>query len=275
MKKIIIRSLLILPVVILIQSFGPTILGKRDGTEPGFTGSPGDSLKNCTVCHGGKATNVEGWITSTIPSTGFLPNTKYTITAKNTEVGGTRFGFSISPQSITGKLLGTLIISDTTTTKLVGDNKYVTYRAAGVDGVDSKTWTFDWIAPDSVNEVVFYGAFNSNFEGHKDGDNTYLSQLKVFKTGFTGVKENNLISSVSIFPNPLNNEAQLSFINKLHGNVEVSLYGLDGKFYGQLFNQQLSVGHQTILLEPNTKAGIYFLKITNSNSSIYHKILIQ
>ncbi len=275
MKKIIIRSLLILPVVILIQSFGPTILGKRDGTEPGFTGSPGDSLKNCTVCHGGKATNVEGWITSTIPSTGFLPNAKYTITAKNTEVGGTRFGFSISPQSITGKLLGTLIISDTTTTKLVGDNKYVTYRAAGVDGVDSKTWTFDWIAPDSVNEVVFYGAFNSNFEGHKDGDNTYLSQLKVFKTGFTGVKENNLISSVSIFPNPLNNEAQLSFINKLNGNVEVSLYGLDGKFYGQLFNQQLAAGHQTILLETNTKAGIYFLKITNSNSSIYHKILIQ
>jgi len=275
MKKIIIKSMLILPFVILIQSFGPTILGKRDGTEPGFTGSPGDSLKNCTVCHGGKATNVDGWITSTVPSTGFLPNTKYTITAKNTEVGGTRFGFSISPQSLSGKLLGTLIISDTTTTKLVGDNKYVTYRAAGVDGVDTKTWTFDWIAPDSVNEVVFYGAFNSNFEGHKDGDNTYLSQLKVFKTGFTGVKENNLISSVSIFPNPLNNEAQLSFINKLHGNVEVSLYGLDGKFYGQLFNQQLSVGHQTILLEPNTKAGIYFLKITNSNSSIYHKILIQ
>lgn len=275
MKKIIIRSLLILPVVILIQSFGPTILGKRDGTEPGFTGSPGDSLKNCTVCHGGKATNVEGWITSTIPSTGFLPNTKYTITAKNTEVGGTRFGFSISPQSITGKLLGTLIISDTTTTKLVGDNKYVTYRAAGVDGVDSKTWTFDWIAPDSVNEVVFYGAFNSNFEGHKDGDNTYLSELKVFKTGFTGVKENSVISGVSIFPNPLNNEAQLSFINKLNGNVEVSLYGLDGKFYGQLFNQQLAAGHQTILLETNTKAGIYFLKITNSNSSIYHKILIQ
>lgn len=275
MKKIIIRSLLILPVVILIQSFGPTILGKRDGTEPGFTGSPGDSLKNCTVCHGGKATNVEGWITSTIPSTGFLPNAKYTITAKNTEVGGTRFGFSISPQSITGKLLGTLIISDTTTTKLVGDNKYVTYRAAGVDGVDSKTWTFDWIAPDSVNEVVFYGAFNSNFEGHKDGDNTYLSELKVFKTGFTGVKENSVISGVSIFPNPLNNEAQLSFINKLNGNVEVSLYGLDGKFYGQLFNQQLAAGHQTILLETNTKAGIYFLKITNSNSSIYHKILIQ
>lgn len=275
MKKLILKCVLVLPIVILIQSFGPTILGKRDGTEPGFTGSPGDSLKNCTVCHGGNATNVDGWITSTVPVSGFVPNTKYTITAKNTEVGGTRFGFSISPQSITGKLLGTLIISDTTTTKLVGDNKYVTYRAAGVDGVDSKTWTFDWIAPDSVNEVVFYGAFNSNFEGHKDGDNTYLSQLKVFKVGFTGVQENNVIMGVSVFPNPINNQAQLSFVNKLNGKVEVSLYGLDGKFYGQLFNQQLAVGHQTILFEPNTKAGIYFLKITNSNSSIYHKILIQ
>lgn len=275
MKNLILKCILILPVSIFIQSFGPTILGKRDGTEPGYTGSPGDSLKNCTVCHGGKATTVEGWIASTVPISGFVPNTKYTITSKNTEVGGTRFGFSISPQSITGKLLGTLIISDTTTTKLVGDNKYVTYRAAGVDGVDSKTWTFDWIAPDSVNEVVFYGAFNSNFEGHKDGDKTYLSQLKLYKAGFTGLQKNNSIMGVSVFPNPIHNQAQLSFVNKLNGKVEVSLYGLDGKFYGQLFNQQLSVGHQTILFEPNTKAGIYFLKITNSNSSVYHKILVQ
>lgn len=250
MKKSIINILLILPIVFLVQSFGPAILGKRDGTEPGFTGSPGDSLKNCTVCHGGNAANVEGWITSTVPSTGFLPNVKYTITATNTEVGGTRFGFSISPQSIDGKLLGTLIISDTTTTKLVGDNKYVTYRSEGVDGVDSKTWTFDWIAPDSVNEVTFYGAFNSNFEGHKDGDKTYLSQLRLYKTGFTGVKDNIILSAVSIFPNPMNRQTQLSFINKVKGIVAVDLYDLDGKFNSQLFNQQLDLGHQTILLEP-------------------------
>lgn len=275
MKKIILKSLLLIPIVLLIQSFGPTVLGKRDGTEPGYTGSPGDSLKNCTVCHGGSATNIDGWITSTIPPTGFEANTKYTITATNTEVGGTRFGFSISPQSITGDLLGKLVISDTVTTKLVGNEKYVTYRAAGVEGVNSKTWTFDWIAPDSVNEVVFYGAFNSNFEGHKDGDKTYLSQLKVFKKGFTSLKENHSISGVNVFPNPVNDQAQVSFYNKENAPVEISLIGLDGRLNKELFKQELSAGHQSIQLELNEKSGIYFLKITNSKSSTYHKIFIQ
>jgi hypothetical protein len=266
---------MLIPIVLLIQSFGPTVLGKRDGTEPGYTGSPGDSLKNCTVCHGGSATNIDGWITSTIPPTGFEANTKYTITATNTEVGGTRFGFSISPQSITGDLLGKLVISDTVTTKLVGNEKYVTYRAAGVEGVNSKTWTFDWIAPDSVNEVVFYGAFNSNFEGHKDGDKTYLSQLKVFKKGFTSLRENHSISGVNVFPNPVNDQTQVSFYNKENAPVEISLIGLDGRLHKELFKQELSAGHQSIQLELNEKTGIYFLKITNSKSSTYHKILIQ
>ena len=275
MKQIILKSLWLIPVVLLIQSFGPTVLGKRDGTEPGYTGSPGDSLKNCTVCHGGLATNVEGWITSDIPSTGFEPNKKYTITATNTEEGGTRFGFSISPQAINGDLLGTLVISDTVTTKLVGNNKYVTYREAGVNGVDSKTWTFDWIAPDSVNEVVFYGAFNSNFEGHKDGDKTYLSQLKVFKKGYTGLNENSSFSELSVYPNPILDQALMSFYNKEKGRVEISLIGLDGRLHQELINQEFSAGHQAIQLDLNEKAGIYFLKLANSKSTTYHKIFIQ
>ncbi|MFY8022393.1 MAG: choice-of-anchor V domain-containing protein [Bacteroidia bacterium] len=275
MKQIILKSLLLIPIVLLIQSFGPTALGKRDGTEPGYTGSPGDSLKNCTVCHGGIATNIDGWITSTIPSSGFEANTKYTITATNTEVGGTRFGFSISPQSITGELLGTLVISDTVTTKLVGNNKYVTYRAAGVDGVNSKTWTFDWIAPDSVNEVVFYGAFNSNFEGHKDGDKTYLSQLRVFKKGFTSLKEHKSIREVQVFPNPIKDQAQLSFYNKENAELTISLIGLDGRHHKELFKENVSAGHQSIQLDLNERTGIYFLKMTNSTSTAYHKIFIQ
>jgi hypothetical protein len=55
---------------VVLQSFDTKSLRKVDGTEPGYTGSPGDSLKNCTVCHGGTAETIEGWITSNIPTTG-------------------------------------------------------------------------------------------------------------------------------------------------------------------------------------------------------------
>ncbi|MCU0442444.1 MAG: T9SS type A sorting domain-containing protein [Bacteroidia bacterium] len=186
--------------LILFQSFS-TDFGKRDGTEPGFTGSPGDSLKTCVVCHGGVAITVSNWITSTVPATGFVPGERYTITATNTAQGHNRFGFSVSPQDISGNLLGTIIITDTTQTKTVGNEKYVTYRSAGVDGKDEKSWSFDWVAPD-VNEVVFYGAFNSNHDGHKGSDVTYLSQLKLFKEGFTSLPSLSIQNRFNVYPNP-------------------------------------------------------------------------
>ncbi len=91
MKKAILLVLLAFTGVIALESFVLRV-ARKDGTDPGYTGSPGDSLKNCTACHGGIAFPVDGWITSNIPSSGYVPGTTYTITAKNREFGATRFG---------------------------------------------------------------------------------------------------------------------------------------------------------------------------------------
>ena len=123
MKKIIFTALIITSGFILLESFGSKGLGKKDGTEPGYTGSPGDSLKNCTACHGGKAYNEIGWIKSNIPTNGYVPGATYRIEAIGYGVTHNRFGFLISPQAINGNLLGTLELIDTVKTKLVGNNK--------------------------------------------------------------------------------------------------------------------------------------------------------
>lgn len=228
MKKLIPFGLLAICAWIVLESFHTGPFAKRDGTEPGYTGSPGDSLKNCTACHGGTAVDVEGWITSTVPSTGFVPGTRYTITATNTEPGATRFGFSVSPQAPNGDLLGTIIITDTVTTKTVGNDKYVTYRADGVQGVDSKSWSFDWIAPSAaINEVVFYGAFNSNHEGHKEGDKTYLSRLRLRREGTLSI-ESVHATAFNIFPNPVMNEFSLRSVSGSSAK-SVTLYNPNGQ----------------------------------------------
>src|SRR5204863_8988529 len=91
------------------------------------------------------------------------------------------FGFEISPQSITGTLLGTLMITNTTETQLVGANKYVTHKLAGTTGAGSKTWNFNWTAPVAgTGNVTFYGAFNvANNSGNSSGDTIYKSTLVV------------------------------------------------------------------------------------------------
>lgn len=96
-----------------------------------------------------------------------------------------------------------MVLTDTVRTKFVGDEKYITYTENGIEGKDSLSWTFDWTAPAAgTGEVVFYGGFNSNYNGDKGGDRTFLSTLKVKeKTNSINLLASS--NSISIFPNPV------------------------------------------------------------------------
>lgn len=276
MKKIIYLALAMIAGVMMLESFGEIKLGKRDGTEPGHTGSPGDTLKNCTICHGGLAYQIDGWITSDVPETGYVPGTTYTVTATNTEHGATRFGFQVSPQAIDGTLLGTLLITDTTTTQLVGNKKYVTYRAAGVDGIDSRSWSFDWTAPaKGTGEVVFYGAFNSN-PGHKSEDYTYLSKLTLKENSNTGLSSiGGSVHIVTLYPNPVSNSATLYLDLKRPAYVKADLFDMNGKLIAPIINGVFNGAVHKNINTASLAPGNYFVRLTAGNKTVTEKLIIS
>ena len=271
MKNFIYIAITVFAGMFLLASFEELGHGKKDGTEPGHTGSPGDSLKNCTVCHGGTALPVDGWVRSNIPDEGYTPGATYTITAINSEHGATRFGFQVSPQAIDGTLLGTLVITDTARTKLVGNDKYVTYREAGVDGVDSLKWEFNWIAPaEGTGDVTFYAAFNSN-AGHKDGDNTYLNKLIVREKWKTGLAKNTLMQFAA-YPNPANNIVYVD-VDNASPNLLIDVINLQGKQIEVTLTQQTNglFGINTATLSNGT----YIIRIHNNGKTATRKISVQ
>lgn len=275
MKKIIFFGVIALAGMVVLGSASGQ-LGKRDGTEPGHTGSPGDSLKNCTVCHGGIAITIDGWITSNIPAEGYVPGRQYTITATNTEHGATRFGFQVSPQALNGNLLGTLVVTDTTETKLVGDGKYITYRSGGVEGVNFRSWTFDWIAPAAgTGEVVFYGAFNSNENGHKAGDQTFLSTLTVKENTSTSVGTiNDLVRNVVIYPNPAVHVVTVGM--ELQSAVELGMRitDLSGREV-RSFPKEYTSGSVAKRIDVSSlQAGIYLLQLEANGKTATQKLYI-
>lgn len=261
MKKIIYTLLLAFTCLVALQSFNIEQLLQREGTEPGHTGSPGDSLKTCTVCHGGVTRYEHGWITSNIPASGYVPGQEYTIRAVNHSPGYDRFGFQISPQDEYGNLLGTLVVTDSIKTKLVGDNKYVTYRSGGVLSRDSMVWTFNWIAPaDTVNVVVFYGAFNSNHAGHKFSDYTTLSTLRVYKEGVTGIQSKLASLQAKLYPNPVGKHLFIQLNKQNVNRAIIEVCALDGKVI--LTNETSFTHTQHYILEVESlKRGIYWLRI--------------
>ena len=262
MKKIVQVGLLSVLGFMVLASFESLRHGKKDGTEPGFTGSPGDSLKNCTVCHGGTATTKPGWITSDIPNEGYTPGATYKITATNIKMGHTRFGFSVSPQNVAGDLLGTMVLTDTIRTKLVGNNKYITYREAGVEGLDSLKWSFNWIAPqEGTGNVTFYGAFNSNHEGHKGGDETVLSTLTVREKWKTGIQDLAQRSALKVFPNPAQSVVEVTFQADFTGNAWLDVVDMQGK---SILQRAISQQHGLVRQQINTtdfSNGVYLIRL--------------
>lgn len=277
MKKIIFTALIITSGFILLESFGTKGLGKKDGSEPGYTGSPGDTLKNCTACHGGKAYNEIGWIKSNIPESGYVPGTTYTIEAIGYGVTHNRFGFLVSPQAKNGDLLGTIIRTDTVRTKLVGNNKYLTYTENGVYGLDSASWYFNWVAPATgTGDVVFYGGFNSNQDGHKGGDVTHLSTLRVKETGTVSVANlTNNLNLVSVYPNPVTSFLNISFDLNKSASTKIEIIDLSGKQVAEIINENLKGMVSKQINTDDFTSGIYFVKIQTENETITKKISVM
>lgn len=155
MKKIIYSTIAIFAITVSISAFN-SATSEPTGAPAGKTGSPGDGGATCQAsgCHSGAPTVVPGIITSNVPITGYVGGTTYSITVTTSGTGNK--GFQVSPQDLTGKLLGTLIAGSGQ--KLVGGGKYVTHTTPKTSA--TATWTFQWIAPVAgTGDITFYGAF--------------------------------------------------------------------------------------------------------------------
>lgn len=275
MRKIIFSIFIFTIIIILFESFAPRKIMRRDGSDPGYTGSPGDSGKNCTVCHGGVATTKSGWITSNIPVSGYVAGQTYQIKAKNTVMGGTRFGFEVSPQALNGNLLGTIVITDTARTKLVGNDKYITYKVAGVDAVDSNIWTFNWIAPiKGTGQVVFYGAFNAN-PGHKGSDGTTLSTLVVNESTANGIYQiPKKVSNFSVYPNPSSDLITIVFDLKSTSLVTIDITDLQGRKIASVMNEKQSGSVTKRFDVKELPSGNYFVRLEVNGKAVTQSLSI-
>lgn len=218
---------------VLVQTDPHQAISNSSGSPAGRTGSPGDNGATCTTCHAGTASpSGTQVISSNIPASGYIAGQTYTITATVSQSGINEFGFQISPQNTSGALMGTIINTSPSQTQIL-NSKYITHTSGGIAGSsNSKTWSFDWIAPAAGSgPVTFYGAFNySNNNGTTSGD--------VIRTNTLTVQENtttNLVEfaqngfSAAIYPNPVRQEAALVLNSMEGGTAQYIIYNTTGQ----------------------------------------------
>jgi hypothetical protein len=269
MKKIYFFFVCLLVVAASLLFDNTSTHSRAAGAPESASGSPSDGA-TCAKsgCHAGTATAQGNMITSNIPAAGYIPGNTYTITVSITQAGISKFGFSISPQSSTGSVLGTMVITNATETQLknVG-HQYVTHKTAGNTGTGSKTWSFDWIAPTvGTGAVPFYAAVNAaNGNGNASGDQIYTDVYTVEEDITTGIQPNMNDVDFAVFPNPVEgNSVQVSFNANASSISCIRIMSLNGTIVNEIKHNANSNGNQHAALSlENLAKGVYFVEIQN------------
>ena len=268
MKKIYLAllSIGIISFSLLIDS--TTTYSNPGGAPARCSSSPSDAA-TCTACHSGTASNRDGMITSDIPDSGYIPGGVYTITVSITQSGISKWGFECSPQDGSGNLLGSLAITNSTETKLVGSNVYVTHKTGGNTSTTagSKSWSFHWTAPAAgTGSVPFYASvLAANNSGSDIGDLTFKDTYTVFEDPNTGIVEKANTLDFAVFPNPVEgNTIQVNFNANAESTSRIRVMSLNGLLVSEINHIATSNGNQqTTLNLDNLAKGVYFIEIQN------------
>ncbi len=254
------------------------------GPPAGATNSPFDGA-SCAYpgCHSTHPLqSPKPWISSNVPPAGYSPDTIYTFTAKAVYIGKTSFGFEISPQTVSGSPLGTLIVSNATTTQITTFSglQYIEQTQNGYVGTDSVVWSFKWKAPiRGTGSVTFYGCFNCG-QGNSSSANTYVypATLVIPENTLAGISNLESESTAfSVFPNPVKEQANISYNLKKTTNVQINLYGIDGRKICALLNTMVNEGEhtQSLSIPAGTARGIYLIQLTTNGQSTTQRIIIE
>lgn len=178
--KVIQVGLLVLAVTLWIGN----TQASPNGPNNNYTGSPPD-YNNCTLCHSTYPVNsgAGGITVSGVPAS-YTPGTTYPLLLTVADPQAMRWGFQVTALDPTWQTAGNLSVADPVNTQLnpflpidvIMHTNTGTYAGTPTSG----SWTFDWTAPASGDEVTFYFAGNAaNNNGFNTGDYIYTDTLMV------------------------------------------------------------------------------------------------
>ncbi len=246
-----------------------------EGPPPGRTNSPSDG-KSCKAagCHldAPLITNATSWITTNVPSKGFVKDSTYTITVTPVGPGHNVFGFECAAQQKSGTPIGTLGLLNTTETQFAaGGTAYVEHTYTGSRGV-GKTWQFSWKATAATtgDSATFYACVNvANGDGANTGDSIYFNTLTIKRALATPTTDIAAKISVQVSPNPTSvsaNNTTFRFSKPSNATWNLHLYNM----YGALISTHSIEGSGEIQYQLplyNIMTGLYAYNISDEKNA--------
>ena len=148
-------------------------------------------------------------------------------------------------------------------------NGEVTFNS--IDDLDSYSWNFGdgntSIESNPIHTYVTNGDYMVSLTVTKCGETSTHTETVLIDNLST--PEFNMVQSISLSPNPVKNELNISF-NVLTEDIAISLYDITGK---QVLKKDIIIKENTVINMSALSSGLYLLNISTGNKLFTTKIL--
>ena len=241
------------------------LMANRGGSPGGRTGSstdPGTCATN-GGCHGPKIPTAQEMISTSVPSSGYIPGETYTFTVLAIKTGVQVWGFEMMCEDSNGDGIGAFVGNNTVTV----NGFRATHKFVSSDSNDAIQWDVNWVAPASgTGDIEIYCAVlatnNSNSNG---GDNVLIDTFTLFENEsatISGLKE--LI--LKVFPNPTLNYITISGEVSISAQIEI---------YNSEMKQLRLMPFENKIDLSNLASGIYVLKVIDKDAIFIQQLIKQ
>ena len=274
--------------ILVMAAFGYITLSSRSGgagtvANSEAAGTPGAS--NCMNCHLGGTfnptttidiKNSAGTSVTTVQSDSIY-DVSVTIVAANGTPNA--YGFqAIFLENLNNTNAGTFQNLGTgQTTKTFGNGRVaVEHNTPSA----SNTFSFKWKAPSvTVSQTATLYTYalcvNANGNGTGDSGDAHTYQVTVEPSLPSGVTQNKLEAEMTLFPNPVVNEANVKISMEKETQLQLSVFSAEGKLIRtQSVNASAGLNNLSMNLS-DLNAGVYLLVMSDDSKKIASKSFVK
>jgi len=250
------------------------------------------SLANTTICQGeniqltNSSTNATSYLwttnggtlsndTTANPTISFTTSGSYTIDLEATGVGGT----DVSSQTITITIVAAPIANTTPSS----DTVYLPNGIVSFTNTSSNSSSYAWdfgngnTSTDSNpwNDYTSLGNYDVTLIASSNNCPNDTATITIVVAGYVSIKNNNIFESIQVYPNPVQDQLNISIDLLKNERVSIELIDITGRQIGNTFNQNLENGNQLIsidLTKYDLSKGLYRIVLNNKFSA---SIIVQ
>ena len=130
-----------------------------------------------------------------------------------------------------------------------------------------------------AHTIIPTSYLNSNFKfkfvfTSNNGNNLYIDDINLDVNA--GITNNDLISTLSLFPNPAQEQVKINFSLESSSGLSIAMYDVLGQLVFEKAKEIYSVGDNTIVINTKQyKSGFYLLKINDGNNNTSLPLIIN